>query len=84
LQWTIDGTDLTNEQLDENTDSCEAEDELAGGSIVNVRQEGNQVIMDGDDGKDHWMVFGTIAANGDFTLAENRLPEVKKRSSAAP
>ena len=71
LTWSIDGTDPNNEQLNDETDSCEAEDELAGNELVRVHQEGNQVILEGQDGEDNWMVFGTIAANGDFSLEEN-------------
>lgn len=68
LSWTIDGTDTSNETLNDEGTACIAETELSGYQLTRVKQVGNQVIMESGEG--NWMMFGTIAANGDFTLSQ--------------
>ena len=69
LNWSVDGTDQTNEEYDDETDSCVAVTETSGNELAHIRQIGNQVIMEGSDGDDHWMDIGLIQSDGSFSVS---------------
>jgi len=70
LTWSVDGSNANNRKYDKDSDACVAVTETAGNELVRVRQVGNQVIFEGDDGDYHWMDIGTIQSNGSFTVTD--------------
>lgn len=64
INWTSTG-----QEYDEITQSCVAVTETAGTELMMIEQIGNQVIMRGEDEGGSWEDFGTIDANGDFTVS---------------
>jgi len=69
LSWTVDTTDATNEELDEDSDSCVGVTEGAGQELVYVEQIGSQVLMHGQDKGDEWTDIGTIGTDSNFTVS---------------
>ncbi|PCJ32700.1 MAG: hypothetical protein COA99_16275, partial [Moraxellaceae bacterium] len=68
LNWTIDTSNSSNEEYDENNDSCIPVTEDAGNQLVRVEQIGNQVIMHGHDEDGDWKDIGIIQTDGSFTF----------------
>ncbi len=70
LSWTVDLTDPSNEELGEDSDSCEGVTEGVGHELVNVEQIGSQVLMHGEDQDDDWTDIGTIDTDSNFTVSD--------------
>ncbi|MCG8317523.1 MAG: thrombospondin type 3 repeat-containing protein [Pseudomonadales bacterium] len=66
VSWASSG-----QEYDDDSESCVTITETSGTDLLEVIQEGNQVVLKGEDDDGEWQDIGTINSSGEFTFSHS-------------